>query len=281
MIVVTGATGTVGGTLLELLAGRGEDVVAVSRSAQPEHPAPTVRWARADVGDAASMRPVLAGARAVFLLVAGELNTHGEDPRALVDVVAAAGPERVVLVSSQIVGSRPDAPSHARIHAYETALRATVPAATVLRAGVFASNTLAWAGSVRAERRVYSPYGDESLPAVDPADISAMAAAALREEGHAGRVYEVNGPESITPRQQAAAISRALGEAVAFVELSREEAFAGMAPVMGEVLAAGSLDILGAPLPVEQKISPDVAAVLGRPAGSFDGWVARNLAAFR
>ncbi|MYX46398.1 NmrA family transcriptional regulator, partial [Streptomyces sp. SID89] len=42
-----------------------------------------------------------------------------------------------------------------------------------------------------------------------------------------------------------------------------------------------TLDILGAPLPSEQRASPDVRDVLGRPARPFAQWVARNLPAFR
>ena len=43
----------------------------------------------------------------------------------------------------------------------------------------------------------------------------------------------------------------------------------------------GTLDILGAPTPDEQRISPDVPRILGRPASTFADWVARNMAAFR
>ncbi|MFG1925213.1 hypothetical protein [Cryptosporangium sp. NPDC048952] len=49
---------------------------------------------------------------------------------------------------------------------------------------------------------------------------------------------------------------------------------------MVEEMAAGSLDVLGSPLPAERAVSPDVEAVLHRARGSFAGWVARNAAAF-
>ena len=116
---------------------------------------------------------------------------------------------------------------------------------------------------------------------VGGADIAAVAAAALREEGHAGRTYELTGPKAISPRRQAEVISQTLGEKVAFVELSREEARAHMAQFMPEEVIDGTLDIIGAPLPAERAISPDVEDVLGRPARPFGEWVARNLPAFR
>lgn len=281
MIVVTGTTGNIGRTLVPLLAGAGEEVVAVSRQPRPAGLPAGVRHARADVGDAAGMRPVLEGAHAFFILLGGELNGRGESPKALLDAAVAAGVERVVLLSSQINRTRPEAASHTRLREFEAAVRESGPDFTILRPGGFASNAFAWAESVRTERTVFAPFADVALPVVDPADIAAVAAAALREDGHAGRTYELTGPEAISPRQQAAVISEALGEEVAFVELSREDAHAHMARFMPEEVIGGTLDILGLPLPAEREVGPDVERVLRRPAGSFAGWVARALPAFR
>ncbi|WP_066948635.1 SDR family oxidoreductase [Streptomyces lushanensis] len=281
MITVTGATGNIGRTLVDLLAGAGEEVVAVSRRPQPEHRVAGVRWAQADVGDAGSVRSALTGARALFLLLGGELNSRGESPDALLDAATDAGIERVVLVSSQVGATRPEAPSHARLREFEAAVRASGRDFTFLRPGGFASNAFAWAETVRTRRTVFAPFGDVALPVVDPADIAAVAATVLREDGHAGRVYELTGPELISPRRQAAAIAEALGEKVTFVELSREDAHARMAQFMPEQVVTGTLDVLGVPLPAEQKISPDVETVLHRPARPFGEWAARNLPMFR
>ncbi|MGI5353205.1 SDR family oxidoreductase [Streptomyces sp. CA-250714] len=281
MIVVTGATGNIGRTLVPLLAEAGEEVVAVSRQTQPEGLPAGVRHARADLADSASMRPVLEGSDALFLLLGGDLNGPGESASALLDVAVEAGVKRVVLLSSQINSTRPEAPSHARLREFEAAVRASEADFTILRPGGFASNAYAWAEAVRTKRTVFAPFGDVALPVVDPADIAEVAAAALREDGHAGRTYELTGPEAISPRRQAAAISEALGEEVAFVELSREEAHAQLAQFMPEEAIAGTLDILGTPLPAEQRISPDIEHVLHRPASPFTEWAARNLPAFR
>lgn len=281
MIVVTGATGNIGQTLVPLLAEAGEDVVAVSRRPQLEGLPAKVRHARADVGDSVSMRPVLDGADALFLLLGGELNGHGENPDSLLGAALDAGVKRIVLLSSQINSTRPEALSHTRLREFEDAVRASGADFTILRPGGFASNAFAWAESVRTRRTVFAPFGDVALPVIDPADIAAVAAAALREQGHAGRTYELTGPEAVSPRRQAAAIAHALGEDVTFVELSREQAHAHMAQFMPEEVIDGTLDVLGVPLPAEQTISPDTENVLGRPARPFGEWVARNLPAFR
>lgn len=281
MIVVTGATGNIGRTLVPLLAEAGREVVAVSRQQRPEGLPVGVRHARADLGDSAGMRPVLEGAEAFFVLLGGELNVSGESPRALLDAAVDAGVKRVVLLSSQSVSTRPGSVAHSRLRAFEDAVRASGTDHTVLRPGGFASNAFAWAETVRAERTVYAPFGDVALPVVDPADIAAVAAAALLEDGHAGRVYTLTGPAAVSPREQAAVLGRALGEEVRFVELSREQAHAHMARFMPGEAVTATLDILGAPVADEQAVHPDVERVLHRPAGPFAEWVARNLPAFR
>ena len=126
-----------------------------------------------------------------------------------------------------------------------------------------------------------APFADVALPVVDPADISEVAAVVLRDEGHSGQTYELTGPAAVTPRQQAAALAKALGEEVGFVELTREQAREHMAQFMPEPVIEGTLDILGEPLPAEQRVSPDVERILGRPAGSFAGWAERNVHAFK
>jgi uncharacterized protein YbjT (DUF2867 family) len=42
------------------------------------------------------------------------------------------------------------------------------------------------------------------VPVIDPADIAAVAAARLLDDRHTGGVYELTGPEVITPRRQSA-----------------------------------------------------------------------------
>ncbi|WP_326810829.1 NAD(P)H-binding protein [Streptomyces scopuliridis] len=274
MIVVTGATGNVGQALVELLAGAGERVTAVSRRA-PESgvlPAGVVHRA-ADLADADGLAPALEGADALFLLVAGE------DPEAILSAAKAGGVRRVVLLSSQGAGTRPDAYRHPV--AFETAVKGSGLEWTVLRPGGFATNTFQWAQSVREQRTVVAPFADVALPAIDPADIAAVAAVVLREDGHGGRTYELTGPAALSPRRRAEVIAEALGEPVRFVEQTPEEARAQLLGFMPEPVVAATLAILGAPTAAEQAVSPDVEKVLGRAPRSFAEWTVRNLAAFR
>lgn len=281
MIVVTGATGTIGRSLVPLLAASGEQVTAVSRNAPAAALPEGAVHRRADLADAESLRPVAEGAEALFLLLAGELNVAGESPGTVLDVLKSSGVRRVVLLSSQAAGTRPEAVSHDRLRAFEAALRESGLEWTVLRPAGFATNAFAWADSVRTARTVAAPFADVAMPVVDPADIAAVAAVVLRAHGHSGRTYELTGPAAVSPREQAEAIAAALGEPVHFAELTRDQAREAMLRFMPEPVVEGTLDLLGTPLPSEQRVSPAVERLLGRPASSFAEWAARNAAAFR
>ncbi|WP_328960326.1 SDR family oxidoreductase [Streptomyces virginiae] len=279
MIVVTGATGNVGRPLTRALAEAGERVTAVSRhrAELPEG----VRHLSADLAEPAGLTAALAGAKALFLLLSGDLHTPEARPADIIGLAASCGVRRVVLLSSQGVATRPLGPSRVAMRAVEDALRDSGMDWAVLRPGGFASNALAWAESVRTRGTVAAPFGDVGVPVVDPADIAEVAAACLLDDQHIGGVYELTGPEVITPRQQADAIAAALDSPVRFHELTRAEAKAGMTRFVPIELADDTLDIISAPNPAELRISPDVERVVGRGPHSFHDWVARNVAAFR
>lgn len=279
MIVVTGATGNVGRPLTQALAEAGEQVTGVSRGAAAVPHG--VRHATADMAEPTSLKPVLEGAKALFLLLSGDLHAPEARPADLIDVAASCGVRRVVLLSSQGVATRPLGPTRVAMRGLEDALRASGLDWAVLRPGGFASNALGWTESVRTQKTVAAPFGDVGVPVIDPADIAEVAAACLLEERHTGGVYELTGPEVITPRQQAETIAAALGSPVRFDELTRDEAKAAMTRFVPAELADDTLDIISAPNPAELRISPDVQRVLGRAPRPFDAWVARNIAAFR
>ncbi|MEU8332802.1 NAD(P)H-binding protein [Micromonospora sp. NPDC048839] len=279
MFVVTGATGNVGRKLLSILAASGAAASAVSRARRPVVVPDGVRHHRADLERPESLRPALAGAEALFLLVEGA-GAHLDVPEIL-RVTTDAGVKRIVLQSSQAVGTRPGTASHAPLHAIEEQVRRSGLDWTILRPGGFASNALGWAESVRKGRTVAAPFGEVGLPVIDPDDIAEVAAVALRDDAHAGRTYELTGPVLSTPRERVADLATALGEPISFVEQTPDEAREQLLRFMPPAVVEGTLAIIGAPTAREQRISPDVAEVLGRPPRPFAAWAARNVDAFR
>ncbi|MFC3451625.1 SDR family oxidoreductase [Amycolatopsis speibonae] len=279
MIVVTGATGNIGRPLTEALVRAGQEVTTVSRHAAA---APSGgRHVVADLAEPAGLAPALAGAKALFLLLSGDLHAAVANPAEIIGQAAASGVRRVVLLSTLGVATRPFGATRIAMRELEDVVRGSGLDWAILRPGGFASNALWWAESVRSQRVVAAPFGDTGVPIIDPADIGEVAASCLVDDRHLGAVYELTGPAVITPREQAAALAEALGSPVRFRELTRAEAKAGMVQSMPAELADDTLDILSSPSPAELRVSPDVEQVLGRAPRSFAVWAARNVAAFR
>lgn len=281
MIVVTGATGNVGRSLVRFLMTAGERVTAVSRGVADADVPEGVQRRPADLSDPESLRPVFDGADTLFLHNGGA-GARLMNPGDVVDVAKAGGVRRVVLLSSQGVVTRPKSASHGGTgRAIEDAVRQSGLDWTILRPGGFHSNAFAWSESVRTRRTIEAPFGDVALPLIDPADIAGVAAVTLREDGHEGQIYELTGPAPVTPRQQAAAIGDALGEPVRFAEQSRAEARAQMLRFMPEPEVETTLDILGDPTPEERRVVPDTARLLNRTPTTFSTWATHHMAAFR
>ncbi|MBN0044669.1 NAD(P)H-binding protein [Streptomyces actuosus] len=281
MFVVTGATGNVGRSLVQTLAAMGAQVTATSRGISDADVPESVRCTQADLVDPESLRPVFDGADALFLQSGGP-SAHLLSPQDILDVAKAGGVGRVVLLSSQGVATRPHSASLGDLgRSIEDAVQQSGMDWTILRPGGFNSNAYAWVESVRARRTAAAPFADIGLPTIDPDDIAEVAATALREDGHAGRMYELTGPALSTPRQRAEAIADALGEPVRFIEQTRDEAHAQMLRFMPEPVVETTLSILGEPTPAEQRISPDVERLLGCEPRTFADWAQRHIAAFR
>lgn len=221
------------------------------------------------------------GAKALFLLLSGDLHAPGARPADIIGLAEASGVRRIVLLSSQGVATRPLGPSRVAMRALEDALRESGLDWAVLRPGGFASNALAWAESVRTQGTVEAPFGDVGVPVVDPADIAEVAAACLLDDRHTGGVYELTGPEVITPRQQAETIAAALGSPVRFHELTRDEAKAAMTKFVAGGTRRRHPGHHRRPEPGRTADQPGRGTSPRPCPRPFNGWVARNIAAFR
>jgi hypothetical protein len=81
--------------------------------------------------------------------------------------------------------------------------------AVFVNIGGFATNTLTWAASVRAEGVVRFPYGEAALAPIAEQDIAAAATRVLLDPGHASQTYVLTGAESLTQLRQAELIGEA------------------------------------------------------------------------
>ncbi|RSS60531.1 NAD-dependent epimerase/dehydratase family protein [Streptomyces sp. WAC07061] len=277
MILVTGATGNVGSALLKELYARGPGPLrGLTRDAARAVFPDGVETVEGDLAAPASVRPALQGVRSLFLVPG-----LGADADIL-DAARQAGVGHVVLVSSITVQTHPHLGPARQNAALEQLLKASGMAWTILRPTQFASNALMWAPSIRERKTVRAPYAGTALPTIHPADIAAVARAALTEPGHHGQTYALTGPEQVSARQQVEAIAAALGRPVSFAEVSRREAHTQMAAVFGAEAAEAVLDVTGGDVNDELLTVRDtVARITATPARTFRQWAEENINAFR
>lgn len=83
--------------------------------------------------------------------------------------------------------------------------------------------------------------GEARIAMIDPLDVGACAAVTLTTDGHAGRTYRLTGPQAVSYHAVAAALSAATGRSVQYVNVSDEDARAGLS-------ASGAPDWLTAAL---------------------------------
>ena len=277
MILVTGATGNVGGELVRALAGAGEEVRALIRRDSDRSRLP--EGAEAFVGDL--NRPeTLAGALddvAGVHLLAGY-----EGLPELLREMRRAGVERVALQSSSAAPGGDLSNAIARYHILsEGAVRESGLSWTFLQPNSFMSNTLRWAPQLEAGSVVRDAFGDVPIATVDPHDVAAVSSAALVSGDHEGRSYRLSGPESLLPAERLAILAKVLGRDLRFEGLSDEEARAEMSESMPAEYVDASFRFFAEGDVDETTVLPTVREVLGREPRSFEEWALEHADAFR
>jgi len=280
LILVIGATGTVGTELVkQLVEDGGVRVRALTRNPEKARGlGPGVEVVKGDLERPATLGPALAGVDKAFVLSNG-LSIQFE--RNAIHAAAKAGVKHIVKLAGRHLEADFFSDSEmARWHLdSEQALRSVGVPWTVLRPQTFSSIFLAFFD--RKQSAIFLPVGKGKDSFIDPRDVAAVAVRVLTSPGHEGVVYEITGSEWLDFSQLAEKISRAIGRPVTFTDVP-------VAP-WSEGLAAA-----GIPAPVVKMFTTymtaikngkvyaptgTIQALLGRPPRSFDDWARDHAAA--
>lgn len=281
MILVTGATGTVGSEVVRQLAASGEKVRALTRNPAAADLPDGVEVVRGDYDEPGSLAAAMSGAEAAFLVGVLDPGRPGGDP-ALVAAARAAGVRRVVKLSAIGTGD-PNLGAFATWHMPgEQAVRDSDLVWTILRPSQFAANTLAWVDAVRAGEPVPVRTGIGRQGTIDPRDIAEVAVRALLSDDHAGRTYTLTGPAALSEPELAYTLAAVLGRPVAMTEVPMAAVRAalrerGMSDDFIDGALSGSEFIRSGGNTV---LTDDVREVLGREPRSFEQWARDHAAAF-
>jgi uncharacterized protein YbjT (DUF2867 family) len=231
MILITGASGSVGKAVLHEASRKESKIRAMFRSKEEAAKAPSgCETVLADYADKQSLRNALEGATSVFV-VCSPIPQLVELESNVLDVCKESGVEHVVLNSALGAGDcQKSIPSwHRKV---EDKLKTTGMSYTILRPNGFLQNIVAFnAPSIRDQGAFYAAMGDAKVSYLDIGDIAVVAVKALKGGRHSAKTYELLGTEAISNQELAARISRVVGRTVNYVDIpesAQREAMLGL-----------------------------------------------------
>ncbi|MCK2220430.1 SDR family oxidoreductase [Actinomadura sp. ATCC 31491] len=272
-ILVTGATGRVGGHLVRLLRRAGAEV-------RPAMMRPEGRDAvRFSFTDPSTYGDAFQGVERVFLMRPPQLGNVSRDMLPALEAARRMGVRHMVLLSLQGAEKNPFVPHRA----LERWLAGSGMDWTFVRSGFFMQNlSTTHAAEIRDEGVIMVPAGRGRTSFVDVRDVAEVAALALREDGHAGQAYTPTGAEALSYADAAGVISAVLGRTVRYaapgpVAYWRHARRHGMdVPMAAVTLALYSMCRLG----LAAGVTDDVRRLLGRAPIAFEQFVKDERAAW-
>jgi uncharacterized protein YbjT (DUF2867 family) len=276
-LLITGATGNTGTELTRQLSAKGIPFRALVRSmdnAGPLAALPGAELITGDLGNPDSLAAALKGIDRAFLLT--NSSEHAEALQTgFVHAAEQAGVKHIVKLS-QLAADIHSPVRFLRYHAaVEQHIRRSGMAYTFLRPNLFMQGLLGFSGTIAGKGMFFAAIGDARISLVDTRDIAAVAAAALTEEGHEGKTYDITGPDALTHYEMAAQFSSVLGRKVSFVNVTPEE--------MRQAVIGAGFPLWQADGLIEDyahyargeaaTVTSDVQLLTGRPPRNFEGFV--------
>ncbi|MEV0031476.1 NAD(P)H-binding protein [Nocardia sp. NPDC050793] len=265
-ILVTGATGNIGRMVVDhLLTGGATDVRALSNHPERAGFPAGVEVAHGYLRRLSSLPAAFDGVDRMYL--APVLETVSE----VVELAKAAGVRHIVDLSG-------DASTD-----WQPIAKAVEDSGldwTHLYAGEFSENAAIWADQIRATDEIRDPHPEAANAPITMDDIARVAAKVLLTERHAGKTYELTGPETLTRAEKIRAIGAALGRDLTVVQAPRDEAIRLLEPAMGPY-AEWYVDGIASMVDHPQRPTTTLADVTGAPATTFAQWARDNVEQFR
>ena len=282
MILITGATGTVGSEVVKRLSAQGIKARAVTRDPRKAqaNPLPHVEFVQGDFNDPESIRRACSGIDRAFLLT--NSTEHAEQQQlAFVRIAQQSGVRHMVKLSQ--LHADPSSPQRfLRYHgAVEAAIQGVGLNFTFLRPNLYMQGLLNFRQSIQEKSVFFAPVAAARISAVDVRDLADVALAALTTTKHDNKIYSLTGTDALTFAEMAQQLSRAVGRTITFVDVPDEsmrtalvnlgfppwqvdgliEEFAMYRRGEGEAIEPGTYEALGRPAQSFNDFARDYASL--------------------
>ena len=279
MILVTGATGTIGREVVQQLVAAKQQVRVLVRDAKKANFGSGVEVVTGDANQPETLGAAFAGVEKAFILATGDIPTQEGN---FVAAAKAAGVKHLVKLSVLGANFEPGIALSRWHRASEKNIEASGLAWTFLRPAGFYSNALQWIGSIKAQSAFYSPTGQSKQALIDPRDIAAVAVQTLTAPGHEGKAYDLAN-EALTFGEQAAILSEVLGKTVTYVDVPEEAARQGMlSSGMSAVMVDAVMELMGLiKAGYAGSTTDSFEKVIGQKPRTFAAWAKEHAALFQ
>ena len=223
MILITGATGTVGSEVVKRLSAKGIPVRAVTRDPGKAGTIrlPQVEVVEGDFEDADSIRRACTGVNRAFLLT--NSTERAEAQQVAFTRIAQQSGVRHLVKLSQLHADASSPGRFLRYHgAVEGAIRASGLTFTFLRPNLCMQGLLNFRQSIQQKSVFLAAAGNAQISAVDVRDLADVAVAVLTGSRHDNRIYSLTGPKGLTFAEMAHQLSGAVGRTITFVDVQPE-----------------------------------------------------------
>ena len=283
LILVTGATGTVGSEVVRQLVQGGHRVRALVRDlAKASKFSAEVEVVKGDFSKPETLSAAFVGVDKAYVLLPAIGPEFPELEGNAFNAAKKAGVKHVVKQSSFVMEDFMAGTPFAEWHgASEKRLRALGVAWTILRPHFFDSNLIEF--GIMPRGGLFFPAGDGKDAPIDPRDIAAVAVKVLTTPGHEGKIYELTGPELLSFAEVVQKIAAITGKPLKFVDVpeaawQEEMLKVGAPPPVVESLLAY---FAGGVKAGRIHMTTTVSELLGRPARTLDQWAKDHVAALQ
>ena len=285
LILVTGATGTVGSEVVKQLVQGGHRVRALVRDpAKAQKLSTGIEIVQGDLSKPETLAAAFVGVDKAYVVLSATDPEFPELEGNAFNAAKKAGVKHIVkhsggnFIAEDFFAKTPFAKWHSES---EKRLRALGVAWTILRPAFFDSNLIEF--GIVSRGGLFFPAGNGKDAPIDPRDIAAVAVNVLTTPGHAGKVYELTGPELLSFAEVVQKIAAVTGKPLKYVDVPevtwREEMLsAGAPPPVVESLLAYFAGGVKAGL---IHMTSTVSELLGRPARTLEQWAKDHIAALQ
>lgn len=278
MYLVIGATGHFGRQTVEELAAAGAPVRALTRTPERAGLPEEVDVVQGDLTKPDTLPAALADVEAAFLVL-----PYGMDVAPLLAAAGRAGVRRLVFLSSGAVvpGADRQPDVIAQYHRdVEQAIEASGIEWTFLRLLFPAINSLTFAMQLPGGDVIRAPYTEAAFSAVHERDVAEVAAQILTGGGHAGRGYDLTGPESLTQAQQVRVLGETLGRKLTVEDLDPQPVLEQMSQFMDPEFLAALFALMAQAVGKPAPVNDIIEQITGHPARTYAQWAADHRADF-